>query len=295
MRRRVEQALTALAAAEAEGRQQLCLTDPDARMLYGERRRKVQESHSWEVAIDNGLLVATETTQASTDNARLEPLLAAAAAQEPDGIAAVTADSGYYQGDVIGRLLGTGLDVCIPDANTAGDLHRGQPVGTTRAKSEGQVEFTYEPEQDQYRCPEGQVLRATQRRREAGQERTVYRAVEPCRPCPRAEECLRSATAQHRTLKVGDYQAALQAALARFAEPEFQARYWQRGAAVETVFGFLRGTLGYGGWLLRGQEGVRSEGRLFAAAYQLRKVHTAWATTRTTARTTARSTARSTA
>ena len=41
---------------------------------------------------------------------------------------------------------------------------------------------------------------------------------------------------------------------------------------METVFGFVRGTLGYGRWLLRGVERVECEARLMKVGYQLRKV-----------------------
>lgn len=277
MLQRVAAGLQAIEAATADGRKHLCLTDPEARMMYGGRPRSTQECHSFEVAVDAGLLVAAQVTQEGSDNARLPPLLEAAAAHEPAGLHAVTADSGYYRGDLLGPLLEAGLDLCVPDSNTARDLHQGEPVGTTRARSQGQVPFTFDATAQVYRCPEGNVLAPVQRRKEAGQERTVYRAQASCQPCPRARECLREPTAAHRMLRVGDYQEVLLAALARFATPEYQERYRHRGEAVETVFGFLRGTLGYTRWLLRGAEKVACEGRLFKLAYQFRKVRRAWA------------------
>jgi hypothetical protein len=65
------------------GRKQLCLTDPDARMMAGSRERQVREGHSFEVAVDAGLLVAAQTTQESHDNARLKALVALAQQHEP--------------------------------------------------------------------------------------------------------------------------------------------------------------------------------------------------------------------
>ena len=72
---------------------------------------------------------------------------------------------------------------------------------------------------------------------------------------------------------MGHSHEELAAARQRFEEREHQERYRHRGEAVETVFGFVRGTLGYARWLLRGREGVAREGRLFKMAYQIRKVH----------------------
>jgi hypothetical protein len=279
MRAQIQAALLALAVAGAEGHKHLCLTDPDARMMPEGREKHVRECHSFEVAVDReaGLLVVGQTTQEGTDNERLEPLVTAAQANEPAGVRAVDGDSGLYQGDALGRLLAAGIDTCVPDSNTACDLHRGLPIGTTRAKSQGAVPFTYVVESDRYVCPEGNELRRRQQRQRHGQCVTVYRAAASCRGCVQAGACLRQGRAKYRTLNVGRYAALLEAARQRFAEASHQARYRHRGEVVETVFGFLRATLGYWRWWLRGREGVACEGRLFKVAYQVRKVHAAWA------------------
>jgi transposase len=248
MRERIEAAVTALDEAMAEGREHLCLTDPDARMMAGGRDKQVRECHSLEVVVDreDGLLVVGQTTQEGSDNERLEPLIAAAQEHEPNGVVAADADSGYYGGDPIGRLIEDGVDLCVPDSNTAADLHRGRPVGTTRSRGQEWVELTYEAEADQYRCEANNVLRRTQQREHGGQEVTVYRAAQECGECPRKEECLRQPGAKHRTVKVGKYQALLEADRQRFNEPEHRERYRHRGEVVETVFGFVRGCWGMG-------------------------------------------------
>lgn len=277
MLQQVASGIKALQAAEADGRKHLCLTDPDARMMYGERERGTRECHSFEVAVDNGLLVAAQASQEPHDNARLGPLVEAARQHEPLGVVAVDGDSGYYTGGTVAALIREGVDTCIPDSHTAGDLHRGQAIGTTRDQGRGKVAFTYDAAADAYHCPEGNTLARTQQRRHGGQDVTVYRAQASCGECLRRGDCLTQKNAQHRTLKVGVDQALLEAARLRFNEREHQDRYHHRGERVETVFGFLRGTLGFNGWVLRGKAKVECEAKLFKAAYQLRKVHRAWA------------------
>ena len=276
MLKQVADALKAVQEAEAEGRKHLCLTDPDARMMFGERHRGLRESHSFEVAADNGLLVAADATQEPNDQRRLEALVAAAQEHEPEGVKAVDADSGYYSGEAMIPLLRAGIDTCIPDSSTAADVHQGQPVGTTQNRSRGTVPFSYDPEADLYRCPEGNELVRDCRRRAAGQQVTVYRAVQPCTECPRRAECLTQKNAQFRNLSVPAEQELLQAARDRFAEPAHRDRYHHRGEQVETVFGFLKGTLGFNRWWLRGKEKVAAEAKLFKTAYQFRKVRKAW-------------------
>src|SRR6266849_1489909 len=188
MRARLQAALLALALAIATGRKHLCLTDPDAEMMGEGRTKRVQECHSFEVVVDReaGLLVVGQTSQEGNDNARLEPLLAAAQAHEPDGVKAADADCGYYSGDALARLIRAGIDPCVPDPHTACDLHRGQPIGTTRARTQGEVPLTYVTASDRYVCPEGNELRPRQQRQKWGQWVTIYRAVRDCRGCPRA-------------------------------------------------------------------------------------------------------------
>ena len=59
----------------------------------------------------------------------------------------------------------------------------------------------------------------------------------------------------------------------RFCEQGHRERYHQRAAAIETVFAYLKRTLGFTGWLLRGTNAVAAEASLFKIAYQLKKVH----------------------
>src|SRR5205814_2024481 len=88
---RIRAALLAIEMAIRTGLEHLCLTDPDARMMAEGRSKRVQECHSWEVAVDRdaALLVVGHTTQAGNDNARLEPIVKAAAANEPEGVVGV--------------------------------------------------------------------------------------------------------------------------------------------------------------------------------------------------------------
>lgn len=274
MRRRLEQLIGVIVEAMQQGRKHLNLTDVDAEFMPLGSNKKLGLGHSFEAVVDGGLLVVGQRGDGNTDNARLEPLLAAARAREPEPIQAVLADSGYYRGDVIGELLTAGVDVCIPDSNTAGDLHRGRPVGTTRGRTGPDAFLTWDATSSTFRCLGDNELRPTQARMAGGQVCTVYRAVAPCTPCPYAAECLQRKGAQHRTVRMGRYHAELETARQRFNEPEVQAQYRQRGPAIETVFAFLEHVLGYRRWSLRGKKGTAAEAQWLGLAFQLRKIQT---------------------
>jgi transposase len=273
MRKRIEAGIQALEAAQEEGRKHACLTDPDARMMPEGREKSIRECHAFEAAIDNELLVVGQSTNCGTDNSRLIPIVDAARIQEPDGVNAVDSDCGYFSGAGVVTLIEEGIDVCIPNTNTACDLHRGQPIGTTLSRITGKVPFQYESEQDAYTCPENNVLRLQQTRTERGQDYRIYRAERSCKGCPLRGQCGRKERGEHRTLHVLTNKAVIDAHLARFSEAEHLERYRRRAPAIETVFGFMRGVLGYVRWQLRGRQRVASEASLFNAAYQLRKIH----------------------
>jgi hypothetical protein len=272
---RVKTAITALEAAKLTGQKHLSLTDTDAQMMGEGRNKKIQECHSFEAAVDNGLLVAAQTSQSLSDNDRLVGLVNKAKEQEPDGVSNVVADSGYFRGDDICALENEGIHTCIPDPFTACDVRRGLSVGTTRSLIGSKVEMTYDERRDLYSCPRGNILAFTYQTQISGQLVRRYRAQQSCDDCPLKAQCLTQTKAKHRTLKVAVHRQEIRAILARFNDPEQKERYHDRGKNVETIFAFCRTVLNFNRWMLRGATKVAAEGTLLKAAYQIRKVHTA--------------------
>jgi hypothetical protein len=249
-------------------------------MMHGGVEKKVRECHSLEVAIDRdcGLLLAGDVTQVGNDQDRLIPLAEAAKKNEPCGVKAVDGDSGYFRSADVLVLINKGVDVCIPDPFTASELHRGLKIGSI-SSSRCAVSFEYDSERDCYVCQEGNCLSFRRRRQMRGDEVKVYQASRGCRQCPCYSECISSknAKAKYKQIIVREECDKLAAARDKFNDPDHRQRYQERASDVETVFGFLCGTLGYGRWLLRGSKRVKCEGWLMRLGYQFRKVHQQWA------------------
>jgi hypothetical protein len=275
---RIEKAIDVLNKAKTSGQGHVCLTDPDARMMGEGRDKRIFQCHSFEVVVDNadGLLVVGQTSQSNVDNPRLEPLVEAANKCEPNGVLAVDADSGFYSGEAVGTLLMKGINVCIPDSNTACDMHRGQRIGTTQSKATGSVTLEYDKQADLYRCPEGNILLPGKPHRDGAQMVTAYRAQRLCTGCPLESKCLSQPNAKRRYVKRVENADLLETARLKFHDPEHQRRYHHRSETVETIFGFIRNSLGYTRWSIRGASRVAAEGKLFTVAYQLRKLHVRW-------------------
>jgi len=148
--------------------------------------------------------------------------------RHPGGVWGAPVGPGQAPGDALARLIRAGIDPCVPDTNTASDWHRGPPIGTTRARTQGEVPLTDVTASDRYVCPEGNELRPRQQRQKRGQGVTIYRAKRDCRGCPRAGVCLQQATAGRRTLSVGREAALLEAARQRLAAVAPQEQYHHR-------------------------------------------------------------------
>ena len=280
MRRRISEAIGSIEEAECEGRKQVCLTDPDARMMYSGTEKKLKQCHSLEVAIDRdcGLLVAAGVTQVGADNQRLIPLVEGARSNEPDGIKWVDGDSGFFTAQALSELIEAGVDVCVPDSNAACELHRGLLVG--RSARRHRVIFEYDEQKDLYKCTEGNELPL--RWLKEGGTLKVYRAKRSCRGCSRYSECIvrqdgKPAQASYKQFGVRQSREQLRVAMERFNDPEHRQRYSERGSVVEGVFGFIREVIGFDKWLLRGSVGVKNEGLLMSLAYQLRRLYPTWA------------------
>ncbi len=274
MLRRVSEAVEVLEEAESSGVSHVSLTDADARMMPGGAEKAVRMCHSVEVAVDKdaGVLVSSDTTQDSSDNSRLGPLVASAARHEPCGVVSVDADSGYFNGEAVSRLEAEGIDLCVPDANTAGLLHRGQSAARFSDT------FEYDAQADLYRCPHGNELTYRHQKRScSGRLSRVYQARRSCLGCPSRPACIGASRTRYKAMHTGTHNAVMLSLRRRFDEPEFRKRYQLRASVVEGVFGFLRRVLGYNRFTLRGSRRVGCEGLLMTLSYQVRKLHAIWA------------------
>jgi hypothetical protein len=229
-------------------------------------KKKAGMGHQFEAVADSGNLVVAQTGNHAGDGGRLLPLVELAQAADPAPVTQVTADTGYFHGAQIIGLQEKGLEVIVPDKETARKLHG-------RAAPE-KVPLVFIPVEGRnaYRCPEGKLLKLVGYVTKHDQRFTKYKAEEDCRECPRAKECLNQPTAKRRNLLIGEFRDQLKTYIERFRDPEVRKAYDGRGPAIETVFAVIRSVLGFERWHVRGKDAVSAEGALIASAYQIKKI-----------------------
>lgn len=178
---------------------------------------------------------------------------------EEDQKTKMSADSGYFSADNI-RTEGEGIELLIASGREKRDP--AQEPGEKRIYPVNR--FEYNRNEDVWRCPEGRFLtRAIEasRSKESGLYR--YTCVE-CNDCKLRQYCLK-ANQDRRVLVVSEDQLLHGVMRARLRQPDKQAIYRKRKWVAEQTMGQIKGSLGFRGVTLRGQNHARAQW-LFACA-----------------------------
>jgi transposase len=225
-------------------------------------QKRVGVGYNVQVAVDakHHLIVEPEVVQDANDRGQLSPM-ALAAKQElgVDKLKAV-ADAGYHESQQLHRCGQEGIEAYVPaQGTTSGRSKEGKQVFPKQS-------FVYEPQQDSYRCPAGQILQRVCQSQHEGKTVIMYYNRQACASCPLKSQCTLS---ECRKIARGLHEAEMQQLAKRVAE--HRQLVAQRKTIVEHVFGTLR-NWGHDIFLTRGLQSVRGEFSLSALSYNLRRV-----------------------
>lgn len=141
-------------------------------------------------------------------------------------------------------------------------------LGSRRPAFFAQADFIYDPERDEYACPQHHPLkRATAK---YGEEVVVYRApAATCNACPLKTKCTKSKHGRivHRSFHA-DY---LEKVRGYHATEAYQKAMRKRQVWVEPLFAEAKGWHGLRRFRLRGLDNVNIEGLLIAAGQNLKR------------------------
>jgi len=277
LRERIEQALQ---RSQTEESGHANLTDPDATlmktrqgtaaaynaqaMVAGVRPRE-EEPHR-----PTGFLItAADVVTATTDSAQLLPMMDQAEETTGQPVPMTLADAGFHSAPNLAACSERNQRVSMPEAHER-----------TLADPYHKERFTYEPETDQYRCPQGQALpfrglMTNARHPELPSYRVYQARGATCQGCPAFGRC--TTNAQGRRLHVHPHAEALRQYRAWMTSDEARQAYARRKELVEPVFGILKEQFGARRFLLRGLAKVRAEWSLLATAFNLRTLWRCWA------------------
>jgi transposase len=209
----------------------------------------------------------------------------------------ITADAGYHSEDTLEALADRAIEALIADGlmrtraerfatqgrhQTAPDpLHDKTRAAPPAAALFAPSDFTYDAEARTCVCPAGQSLyRKGKQLATKGHIADRFQGAKGvCGPCPMRAQCLRTPE-QTKTRQVAFFTGKT-AVLAdshtarrqrRIDTPEERARYAQRFATVEPVFGNLRYHKKLDRFTLRGQPKVNGQWKLFCMVQNIEKL-----------------------
>ena len=241
---------------EKSGETQMSLTDPDSRAMAA--HTKVAVGYNVQLAVDakHKLIVAQAVTNQVVDMGLLKETAEPARALLEVETIDVVADRGYFKSEDIEACEKAGLTPHVPRPQ------RGSSVSDGFFRKD---EFRYDPEQDGYICPAGQVLSTRYESKLRDLKKTDYANRAACPVCPLRSRC----TNDFRKVSRLENEAVLDRMAVRLkARPEILDR---RREVVEHPFGSIKQWMYQGAFLMKGLANVRAEFSLTALAYNLRR------------------------
>jgi len=202
------------------------------------------------------LIVHHEVTQSGTDNAQLYPMAREAKAVLQRERLTVLADAGYSSGEHLQRCDDEDITALVPPNRSVNNTAQGQHYQ--------KAAFVYEPAENAYRCPAGELL---QQKTYSSKDRIYLYTTDTCTACRLKSNCT---DAERRWVSRHFHEDAFTRSAERLdRDPMAMIR---RKGSVEAPFGTIKRQMGDGRFLCRGIASVRAEIALSTLTYNLRRV-----------------------
>ena len=243
------------ARMDERGRNQACMTEPDATLMRSGREGMVV-GYNVQSAVDadSGMIIHHQVTDEGEDRRQLYPMAQQTKAELDQETLNVLADGGYSNGEQLAACDAEGITVTLPIQRSINDLSEAYPKSA----------FTYDADQDCYICPAGERL--THKTVNKKQKRHMY-TREGCHTCALKPRCTK---ANKRWVSRHFNEDAFERCEARLKQnPELMR---QRMAIVERPFAILKQIMGFRRFLCWGIEAVRSEMSLGVLSYNLKRM-----------------------
>jgi transposase len=238
---------------------QISLTDPDARAMATSLRASGMVGYNVQTAVDteHHLIVAHEVTNDVNDKAQLSRMAMKARSAMGTDTLDVLADRGYFSGGEILACREQDISPLVPKPYTSGAKAAGRY---------GKDDFLYDPDENAYRCPAGEMLTYRFTNVEKGQTLHSYWTTR-CDTCALKPHCT---TGPFRRIKRWEHEGVVDAMLKRLNGMPDAMNIRRR--TVEHPFGTLKSWMGHTHFLTKGMEKVKTEMSLCVLAYNLKRM-----------------------
>jgi len=252
---------------DAEKDTKLNLTDSDTRFMKS--HGKIEGSYNGQAITENQFITAADVTTDATDFAQVDSLVQ----QHKETLMETKlenygADAGYFSGKNLKYLEDSQIEAFIPESK--------EHLIDNSTESFVPSSFQYNEDNDEYICPNNEILDFMRTDFVEGKERHIYGAkVGVCMNCPQHESCLKSKHDKqvgYRTLQADEYTPYRQEAYRRIREESGIEFYRKRKIEPESVFGNIRNNMGFKKFMTRGIERVKGEFMIMSSVHNISKI-----------------------
>jgi transposase len=236
--------------------------DPESAQMKS--RQGTHPCYSVQSVVDdeNGLIVHVDAVSDANDSGQLSAQIEGAEQNLQKDCHIVCADAGYSSIEEIEKVETEDRSVIVPSAKQASD----KPTDPF-----DKSQFTYDREEDCYRCPQGQRL-IFRRFSDKEHRKKDYRIEKPgiCRACPHYGVCTESEAG--RTVVRHVSEDLKEKVERRYEEDDMQQIFKRRKARVEHPFGYIKRVLNFRQFSLRGRSSVQAEASILATCFNLTRM-----------------------
>ena len=167
------------------------------------------------------------------------------------------ADKGYYNGKDLLRVKKQKVTAIVAKQKASDSKEIKKEFHTDK--------FKYDETTDMYTCPNGQILKTTNKKKA---KRRNYFNKSACANCPNKLDCV-SGSASHRTVTRSEHTKIYEETDKRLQKNK--DLYRRRQEIIEHPFGTIKHTMNGGYFLLRTRRKVRAEVALLFLGYNLKR------------------------
>jgi transposase len=284
---RLEQALAELekireakAGREAKEQARVSQTDPQTRIMK-QGDGGYAPSYNAQISTDaaQGIIVGAGVSQAASDYGELVGAVERVAQSAGHQPQQVVTDGGFTSRENVVAMDEKGVDLI-----GSLDEHNEQSAGQMRRRGVQEAfyphAFTYDPAQDVYRCPAGELLHHDGQEKGVGVVHHRYRAATAvCAICRFKDQCCPQNETKGRTLSRAVEAPAVQAFITKMQTDAAKAIYRLRGPVAEFPNAWIKAKIGLRQFRVRGLLKVGMETLWACLTYNIQQwIRLSWRT-----------------
>lgn len=266
-RRRLKETIQqSLALLSTHATELLSSTEPDAQVVKTSAGSKLGYNGQIVVDGDNDLIVAQDVVPDPYDQGQLMPMLDQVEEEWGKVAEETVADGGYNTENTLVEADQENRSITLAAGPADAESNPGKPFHISQ--------FSYDPKNDLYHCPEGRELLRKSRKNKGGDRFVIVYQCRAAKTCPVATDCTKSSIG--RTVERSEHWEIVEQHRQKRRSDAGRALLKRRMAVAERPFACIKGPLGFTRFRSSGLTNAKAEWSWTTMAYNLTILFARW-------------------